>query len=131
MILGNEKIIVLRHFTSLIEANITKTKLDAYGIPCFLTEEHVTHLTTPLLSGGIRLHIFERDQIQAEEVLQKDYLAKSDDCDILECPRCHSKKIFVNRKSSNDNVLNATVYGFLMGLTRTYYCQDCNTEFDD
>jgi hypothetical protein len=33
-------IIVLQKFDNFIAANIIKAKLDAYGIPCFLSEEN-------------------------------------------------------------------------------------------
>ncbi len=68
----NDEIIVFKKFDNLIEANIAKTKLDAYGIPCYLTEENVTILTTPFLSGGIRLHIFFCDKEKTREILEKE-----------------------------------------------------------
>ncbi len=67
-----EKIIIYSAFDNAIEANIAKTKLDAYGIPCFLTEENFTGLY-PLRNDifpGVRLHIFEKDFDQAKEVLE-------------------------------------------------------------
>jgi hypothetical protein len=67
-----EKIIIYAAFDNVIEANIAKTKLDAYGIPCFLTEENFTGLY-PLRNDifpGVRLHIFEKDFDQAKEVLE-------------------------------------------------------------
>ncbi|MFM8741168.1 MAG: hypothetical protein ACKOC0_13330 [Cytophagales bacterium] len=54
---------------------MAKTKLDAYGIPCFLTEENFTGLY-PLQNGvfaGVRLHIFERDQEEVHRVLAEEY----------------------------------------------------------
>ena len=53
------------------EANLAKTKLDAYGIPCFLTEENFTNLY-PIRNAifpGVRLHIFEIDQERVKEIL--------------------------------------------------------------
>ena len=67
-----EKIIIFTSFDNVIAANIAKTKLDAYGIPCFLTEENFTGLY-PLRNDifpGVRLHIFERDFIQTKEILE-------------------------------------------------------------
>ncbi len=66
-----EKIIIYSSFDNAIEANIAKTKLDAYGIPCFLTEENFTNLY-PIRNDifpGVRLHIFEKDFDQTKEVL--------------------------------------------------------------
>ena len=66
-----EKIIIYTSFDNVIAANIAKTKLDAYGIPCFLTEENFTGLY-PLMNNifpGVRLHVFEKDFDQAQEIL--------------------------------------------------------------
>ena len=66
-----EKIVEFSRFENLIEANLAKTKLDAYGIPCFLSDEHFGTLY-PIandLMPGIRLHIFERDRSRVIEVL--------------------------------------------------------------
>jgi len=70
-----DKIIIYRSFDTVIEANLAKTKLDAYGVPCFLTEENFTNLY-PLRNDifpGVRLHLFERDKKRADEVLREDY----------------------------------------------------------
>lgn len=69
-----EKIIVFASFDNVIKANIIKTKLDAYGIPCFLTGEHFLNLY-PIqneLFPGVRLYIFEKDAEKVTEVLRQD-----------------------------------------------------------
>jgi hypothetical protein len=66
-----EKIVVYAVYDSVIDANIIKTKLDAYGIPCFLTDENISSLY-PLPGNsfsGARLHVFERDVEQIKELL--------------------------------------------------------------
>ncbi len=69
-----EKIIVFAAYDTVIQANLAKTKLDAYGIPCFLTEEHFTNLY-PLRNDifpGVRLHVFENDRDRAAEILREE-----------------------------------------------------------
>lgn len=68
-----EKIIVLKWFNSPIDANLAKTKLDAYGIPNFLGSENFGQLYPNILGHtyGISLHVFERDREHAEEVLEQ------------------------------------------------------------
>lgn len=126
-----DKIVVFKRFGSLIEANIVKTKLDAFGIPCFLTEENLTHLVTPLLSGGIRLHVFAADMEQVRQVTQKDNLTKVTDEDIIQCPQCHSRRIIVNRNDSLHRRLNYILLNLLLGLQKKHYCQDCGNEFEE
>jgi len=69
-----EKIIVFRAYDTVMDANLAKTKLDAYGIPCFLTDEHLTSLY-PIRNAifpGVRLHIFEKDFMQANEIMKEE-----------------------------------------------------------
>lgn len=69
-----EKIIVFAAYDTVIQANLAKTKLDAYGIPCFLTEENFTSLY-PLrneIFPGVRLHVFEKDRARVEEILTEE-----------------------------------------------------------
>ena len=70
-----EKIIIYQAFDTVMQANLAKTKLDAYGIPCFLTEENFTSLY-PFRNDifpGVRLHIFERDVDRAKEILTEEH----------------------------------------------------------
>jgi hypothetical protein len=76
----SDKIIVFKRFQNAIEANIAKTKLDANGIPCFLSDENLANLypTQNLLAIGVRLHLFEKDVSLAEEILKEDSLSMGD-----------------------------------------------------
>lgn len=69
-----EKIIIYQAFDTVMQANLAKTKLDAYGVPCFLTEENFTSLY-PFRNDifpGVRLHIFEKDSDRAREILVEE-----------------------------------------------------------
>ena len=70
----NDKIIVLRQFESAIDANIAKTKLDAYGIPCFLTDENLAGLypLPKMTAMQARIHVFENDVDRANEILNEE-----------------------------------------------------------
>lgn len=67
-----DKIVVLEKYTSAIDANVAKTKLDAYGIPCFLSNENISGLyPLPFMKGfEVALHVFEEDRARALEVLR-------------------------------------------------------------
>lgn len=124
-----EDIIVLCKFDTLIEANIVKTKLDANDIPCFLSDENLTNLINHHLSGGIRLHIFAQDKERATQLLQKDHLVKVEDDGIIECPRCHSKKILSNRSDTVYAKIRQVILGLFINFKKLHYCQDCGYEF--
>jgi len=71
---SSDKIIIYAAYDTPIQANLAKTKLDAYGIPCFLTEENFTGLY-PFrneIFPGVRLHIFEKDTERAREILLEE-----------------------------------------------------------
>lgn len=68
---ATEKIIVFDSYDTSIQASLVKTKLDAYGIPCFLTGENFVNLY-PFrneLFSGVQLFIFEKDKDRVVEVL--------------------------------------------------------------
>lgn len=66
-----DEIVVFRQFDNTIEANIARTKLDAHGIPCFLTGENFSNLypALPLTALKVRLHIFAADREKATRIL--------------------------------------------------------------
>ncbi|MBS1559640.1 MAG: DUF2007 domain-containing protein [Bacteroidetes bacterium] len=71
---SEEKIIVYQSYDTAVEANLAKTKLDAHGIPCFLTDESFTGVY-PIRNNvfpGVRLHIFEQDMNQAADILRPE-----------------------------------------------------------
>lgn len=68
---SSEKIVVYAVYDSVIDANLIKSKLDAYGFPCFLTDENISSLY-PLPGNsfsGTRLHVFERDVFEIKTLL--------------------------------------------------------------
>lgn len=68
-----DDIIVFDGYDSVIAANLVKTKLDAYGIPCFLSGENFNTLY-PFrneLFTGVRLHIFKKDRERVVEILNE------------------------------------------------------------
>lgn len=74
----DEKIVVFAVYDSVIDANIIKTKLDAFGIPCFLTGENISNLYPLPANGfsGTRLHVFEGDVDQIKELLRDQLSAE-------------------------------------------------------
>lgn len=70
---SSEKIIVFDSYDTTIKASLVKTKLDAYGIPCFLTGENFVNLY-PFrneLFTGVQLFIFEKDKERVIEILEE------------------------------------------------------------
>jgi hypothetical protein len=119
-----DKIVVFHSFSDPIEANIIKAKLDAHGVPCFLSEENLATLT-PFLSNGVRLHIFEADRDEVMRIVLKSKPEGDDDLAI--CPFCKSKRIIT---FSETGLNPATVVKIMLQLSKRHYCLDCEAEFD-
>ncbi|HCZ35479.1 MAG TPA: hypothetical protein DHV26_06075 [Cytophagales bacterium] len=123
-----DKIIVFDAYDTVVAANLVKTKLDAFGIPCFLTDENFVGLY-PIRNEvfpGIRLHIFEKDKAQVKEIL-KDEIAI-----VRVCPVCRSTDIVYepSRKSITTYVISEILMGLFLPVKKVYRCEDCKREFE-
>lgn len=132
-----DDIIVLQRFDNVIDANIAKSKLDAYGVPCFLTEENMANLypgASNMMNSNVRLHIFRHDAERAQQVMHENALSVSGDEDtVIQCPKCRSKNIERDfPKKLTESFLSSLRYlffGIFFPDKKVYHCRDCDTEF--
>jgi hypothetical protein len=129
---NQDKIIVLQNFDTSLEANLAKTKLDAYGIPCFLTGENLANLypvNNPKFSG-VRLHLFLNDAVQARQILS-DVVPVAEE-ELTRCPRCRSAHIeiaYTKKFSARILTILMSVFFALFPPRKVYQCLDCEHEF--
>jgi len=130
-----DEIIVLRKFETSIEANIVKSKLDAYGIPCFLTEENMANLypgASSLMNFNVRLHLFSRDLEKAQHILEEEHM-EIDDESTIKCPKCKSRNLerdFPKEFSLTfASTLNDLFFGIFFPHKKVFRCLDCEFEF--
>ena len=123
---SEEKIVVFRAYDTVVEANLAKTKLDAYGFPCFLTEENMTNLY-PIRNGifpGARLHIFQKDYDQVKAVLDENQTEG-----FIRCPICgsHEHEPYLSNWGRFSFFL-AGIFGMLFssGPHVEYKCKSCH-----
>ncbi len=135
MMQDRDDIVVLQRFDNVIEANIAKSKLDAYGVPCFLTEENMASLypgASNMMNSNVRMHIFRHDLERARQVMGEHALTIDDDT-ILKCPKCGSKNIERDfPKKLTESFLSSLRYlffGIFSPDKKVYHCMDCDTEF--
>lgn len=130
MMQDHDAIIVLRHFSSGIDANIAKSKLDAYGVPCFLTEENMATMYQQTFAIKVRLHVFEKDRDEATRIL---FETETVDSTETVCPRCHSSELerdFPKRFSDEfAGALKIMFFGIFMPDKKIFRCLRCNHEF--
>ena len=128
-----DEIVVFREFTDNIEASLAKSKLDAHGIPCFLTEENMAGLYPgqQLLAIPIRLHIFKRDIEEVSRVFME--MQGETEGDDLVCPRCGSPGIErAFPKEFSESLWRsflALFVGILMPHKKVNHCRNCRHEF--
>ena len=101
-----ENIIVLDSYYDPLAAHLSRTKLEAAGIPCFLTNENLVSLNRMYspVAGGVRLHVYQRDAGRATEVLREPPVMRAVVGGLAEptvqaevaqqrCPRCGSDEV--------------------------------------
>ena len=127
-----DKIVVLKSFDNPIDASLAKSKLDAYGIPCFLSEENLGNLY-PIHSprfSGVRLHLFENDIEQARQVLHDTVPLTADEK--MRCPRCGSAQIDIDfSRKALPKILSliASLFIAIFPPKRVHRCRECGLEF--
>lgn len=126
-----DKIIVFDSYDTVMAANLVKTKLDAYGIPCFLTDENFVGLY-PLrneLFPGVRLYVFEQDKDRVKEVLAEEQVEETE---ALQCPDCGSKHILLQElnQSSVGKILSTIFLSPFMEEKKSYQCNKCKRQFN-
>lgn len=131
----HDDIIVFQKFNNAIEANIAKSKLDAYGIPCFLTEENMANLypgASNLMNFSVRLHLFDYDVDRAMQIMSENNL-QVDDESVVICPRCSSRNIERDfpKKLTLEFIssLRYLIFGIFYPEKKVYRCSDCDAEF--
>lgn len=127
LLYSDNKIVVFDSYDTVMSANLVKTKLDAYGVPCFLTDEHFVSMI-PIrndLFPGVRLYIFEKDLDQVKEILVEEHARQR-------CPSCRSTHIVFepSRKGKITPILTSILFGLFLPVKRVYICENCEKEFD-
>jgi DNA-directed RNA polymerase subunit RPC12/RpoP len=128
---SEDKIIVFESYDTVMDANLVKTKLDAYGIPCFLSDENFVGLY-PIrneLFPGVRLHIFEKDKERVKEILGDQHTGE---VETIHCPFCRSEKVAIKplRKGLIPEFVNSLMEGLFLRQKEIYHCIECGGEFD-
>lgn len=125
------KIIIFRAYDTVMEANLAKTKLDAYGIPCFLTDENLTNLY-PIRNAifpGVRLHIFEQDSDEVKTILEEGQVSDG----FIKCPQCGSHDYEGQLSAIDRGVFFLTgIFGMVTASQHPshYRCKSCGTIYD-
>jgi hypothetical protein len=133
MMVEHDEIIVFREFDSPIDGSLAKSKLDAYGVPCFLTEENMAGLypIQQVIPFRVRLHIFKKDIQAASDIFMEKN--PGPDAGDAGCPKCGSKKIERDFPQSFSikplTALAVLFFGIFFPQKKVNRCLECNNEF--
>lgn len=101
------KYVVLRRFYDIHEAEIVLTRLQANGIPGFITNSNSAHLlwNMSIAHGGAELMVHKNDLQQAHNILNEkvENLITQEQSNSSECPNCGSNNV---RSGSQRNKIN-------------------------
>jgi len=126
-----ENIIVLDSYYEPVAAHLARTKLEAAGIPCFLTNENLVSLNRMYspVAGGVRLHVYQRDAAQAAEVLRELPVMQAVPGGLAEpakhaatCPRCGSHDV-ASQEAPAEPANAASWLATLLARLRHYFAQ--------
>lgn len=130
------KIVEFRQFDTAIDANIVKTKLDAHGIPCFLTEENMANLYPgvgfQLQAFRVRLHLLLEDVERATGILDDTHSLQVNEEVTATCPRCQSTAISrgYSQKAGFLRTLFTTLVMIPIPALQVSHCNNCGLEFN-
>ncbi len=130
-----DQIIIFAQFDTAIDANIVKGKLDAYDVPCFLSEENMANLYpgNPILSFRVKLHLFAKDKDRAQKILDDQTFLSLDSETTLKCLRCQSPRIERDFPRAFDQNISSSLsvlfFGIFFPEKKVFRCLDCEFEF--
>jgi hypothetical protein len=140
-----DNIITFESYYDPMLAHIVRTRLEANGIPCFLTDENIIG-ANPLYNtavGGVKLKIFERDLQKCKDILASEGdLHEQDHFEIdnesntyVVCPYCASNNVSQivpgESKEQWSDFLNSIVN--LVNPLHTqnnWHCNNCQGDFE-
>lgn len=135
------QLVTIASYSNPIEANLYKSKLESYGISCFLIDENLVSLVPfySLAIGDIKLKVPDNESQRALEILSdndnaelSDHFtlnAENENPETNKCPYCLSSNLYQN-KYSKKSLLSFLIIGFPIPIRKTSYrCFDCGFEW--
>ena len=141
-----DSVVFLESYYEPMAANLARTRLEAAGIPCFLSNENLVSLM-PLYSpitGGVRLHVRRGDAEAALAVLRDVPVPPATGPDVASfavdapdpvaprCPRCGSSDVAYGPATRNTYGLWSSLLSVLLRFPvrgNRFHCFHCGHEF--
>jgi hypothetical protein len=135
----DDKIVTLDIFYDPMLAEITRGRLEANGIDCFIADDiNVSlNLLYTITYGGVKLRVFEHDIEKCRQILAED-VTLLDEVEITEetiCPYCHSANVRYGaatvRKTNWFGIITAFLFfTYPFYARKAWHCFNCGKDFD-
>ncbi|GAB3302414.1 putative signal transducing protein [Hymenobacter tenuis] len=130
-------IVLLDTFADTIAAHLAKNRLDAEGIPCFLSNENRPYGS--VLSGGVRLYVREPDVAAAQDLLHPHrtpmhalpHEAAETAAGTPRCPRCQHHDVVCRHLPQPTDTLFTKLRLWLLAPEKPQcHCFTCGHDFE-
>jgi DNA-directed RNA polymerase subunit RPC12/RpoP len=119
---------VIATFSFPHEAQLARSKLEAFDIPAFVLDEHTInmHWLYSDALGGVKLAV-PRSQVEnALQLLQEDAALEELDEPLLACAHCGSHHLYTSTQGKKPAFIVFLLLGFpLFFYKRGLRCEDC------
>jgi hypothetical protein len=132
--------VTIATFVEPTEAHLARTRLEADGIRCVLTNEFLARVLPSTAVGGVRLLVAPADQRRARDLLRPRphlvVLAEpgaelTPDGDRI-CPRCRSYDVYFFEHDGGYSALLDLLFGFLRPWrSHKWMCKECGYEWKE
>lgn len=133
-----QRLITVRQYRELSEAQVAKGVLESAGIACYLRDENAVRLewVWSNLLGGVRLQVREEDREAAEEILtqpipEQILLDEDEHFDQPRCPSCSSLDIHFQAIHERLGMASELAFYPIPLPKRAWICASCRAEWRD
>jgi len=132
--------ITVATFSQGVDAHLARTRLEAEGIHCIVSDEFLVRVNWLLSNavGGVKLMVPAWEAERAREILRPkprlvvaaDPNERDPDEPDLICPRCHSYDVYYHRFNKRIANLVVLFFGFTVPwLSRKWICKQCDYQW--
>lgn len=138
----DDKIITFESYYDPMLAHIIRSRLEANGIPCFITDENILG-GSPLYNntlGGVKLKVFEKDVERCREILAAEGDLHEDDHFEVDnvnntyvvCPFCASTNISSIVKNEDETGMLNSFVNLInpFSIQKNWHCNNCLQDFE-
>lgn len=132
------KLVTIRAFSTLWEAEMARSRLDAEGVPAFVKDGHTINMNWLYSNalGGVKVQVAERELEKARQILSAPFEVEVRDegaegC-LIECPRCGNENIHYRVTGRRWTFLTWTLCGLpLIWPRKRLHCGRCGHSWND